>query len=322
MFCCCAEIRKDTKYLLEKTTLILVCSLVFTGPRVDIHSIPAAVGAQPDPEERRPGLLHEHAHQREKILPTHASPYGFQFALHDVNLTYRLPPDLQWRAVRCRGRGEGGERHRLQADGGPPQQEHGLLRGARPFLQQGEHHQAHSAAQGGEQGGFAAGFYISGGLVSSRGVKLKHSVGSKCKTWTKSQANVDVYWPKKILNLFIWTQTSFCLKKEWANFNVTFCILNFILHTCKICSDVQHLNLSFNSDLFHKLILHLEIKWHQETNKRIIVMIHQWTSFSDWCAKIPAQHSGIWSICATFAVWHHQTNTCSECFYNGLASQI
>lgn len=95
---------------------------------------------------------------------------------------------------------------------------------------------------------------------------------------------------------------------------MTFCTLNFILHTCKICSDVQHLNLSFNSDLFHKLIMHLEIKWHQETNKRIIIMIHQWTSFSDWCAKIPAQHSGIWSICATFTVWHHQTNTCSSAF--------
>lgn len=78
LLCWCAKICKDTKYLIEKTMLILLCSLVFTGPRVDVHGIPAAVGPQPDPEERRPGLMHEHAHQRENILSTHASPHGFQ----------------------------------------------------------------------------------------------------------------------------------------------------------------------------------------------------------------------------------------------------
>lgn len=33
------------------------------GPRADLHGVPAAVGPQTNAEERRPGLLHEHAHQ-------------------------------------------------------------------------------------------------------------------------------------------------------------------------------------------------------------------------------------------------------------------
>lgn len=129
-------------------------------------------------------------------------------ALHVVNRTSRLPPDLQRRAVRCRGRGEGGEGDRLQADGGPPQQEHGLLRGARSLLQQGEHHQAHSAAQGGEQQGFAAGFSK---FLQSWSAKLN-------------------YLPQdRTANLFIWTQTSFALNMTFDP-NMTFCFKFHIAH--------------------------------------------------------------------------------------------
>lgn len=87
-----------------------------------------------------PHTLHLAGFSGAALRPSHLSP----------------PPDLQRRAVRGCGRGEGGEGNRLQADGSPPQQEHGLLRGARPLLQQGEHHQAHPATQGGEQGGLEA----------------------------------------------------------------------------------------------------------------------------------------------------------------------
>lgn len=68
----------DIKYQRKKKIVILYRSLVFTGPCVDIHSLPATVSPHPDPKERRPGLLHEHVDQRENFFWTRTSHYGFQ----------------------------------------------------------------------------------------------------------------------------------------------------------------------------------------------------------------------------------------------------
>ena len=61
--------------------------------------------------------------------------------------------DLQQRAVRGPVGGEGGEGHRVQADGGAPQQEHDVLRAGGPVLRKEAHHPAHPATQRGEGGG-------------------------------------------------------------------------------------------------------------------------------------------------------------------------
>ena len=112
------------------------------GPRADLYGLPAIVSPQTSTEKRGPGLVHEHAHQRKNIsllccLVMDKLLLARPFSVHG--------PDFQQRAVWSRGRGEGSERNRVQADGGSAQQEHGLLRAAGPVLQQGKHHQPHSA---------------------------------------------------------------------------------------------------------------------------------------------------------------------------------
>lgn len=46
-----------------------VCFFLFVhpGPRPNIHSIPVAVSPPSNPEEWRPGLVHEHAHRRKNV---------------------------------------------------------------------------------------------------------------------------------------------------------------------------------------------------------------------------------------------------------------